>query len=115
MKKFFILFVISFTLFSCTPETNVVISDVCEITQEICYYANLICDSYIPDVDASIISSKKINELKNYANDLKYIYADQKIFPKAQATLSDQQKKYKLIEIRDQLKRIYEQQSTLRH
>jgi len=115
LKKFLLLFVISFSFFSCSPETNTIIENVCDITQEICYYANLICNNYNPATDAPIIDEKKMSELKLYAADLKSIYTSTQFPNKASAPLSNKMVNDKLIEIRDQLKRIYEQQTILRH
>lgn len=115
MKTLFLTILISLSLFSCSPETNVIIENVCDITEEICYYANLICENYNPDVDNSIIDEKKVDELKLYAEDLKYIYTSQQFPQKASVGLSSKMVNDKLIEVRDQLKRIAEQQQLLRH
>lgn len=115
MKTFLLTIIISLSFFSCTPETNTIISNVCEITEEICYYANLICENYNPESDESIIDQKKVNELKLYAEDLKYIYTSQQFPSKANVGLSSKMVNDKLIEVRDQLKRIAEQQQLLRH
>ena len=46
MKQFFLIVIVSILLFPSCSETPQIISDVCDITQEICYYANLVCENF---------------------------------------------------------------------
>lgn len=106
MKKILISFIILFVT-SCSNFSPIA-SDICKISEEICYYANAICDLYgnLPDdsddenVKANLLNSSVI--LKNiYSKSIELKRDENKLLNKSEVI-------HELILIRNQLKSTYE-------
>lgn len=110
MKKIFVVILFSLFFFPRCTEAPVIISDICTITDEICYYADLVCKNFIHNSTLKNSESEKISELKNISDILKFEFSKMKM---KEENLSDQDKnelKYKMLKIRNELREIYEQQ-----
>jgi hypothetical protein len=110
MKIFISLFLILIFFLPACSNVNPIVSDVCEITEEICYYANLVCENFNPD-HSQVDNSKEIkSELLELSNKLKVINVNTSSLSPFQKILAKDSIIYDLINIRDELKKIYETQ-----
>lgn len=108
MKSFILIFsLISFITTSCT-ETPVIVSDVCKITQEICYYSDMICKNFNHTDSKKIINENVIKELNDLKNETMMINDElqNKSLRKSSNQITDYQ--YRLSQIRNDLKKIYD-------
>lgn len=110
MKTFFIVALFSLFLFPSCSETPQIISDVCDITQEICYYANLVCQNFnsidCPE-DQKNATLQKLNSLNFEVKNI----SDQSSNKTLTKNFEYQQEtKYRLMQIRDELRDLYLQQ-----
>lgn len=110
MKHFFLILIISFFLFPSCSETPIIVSEVCDITQEICYYANLVCENF-NEIETPTKEIQALNAQLNQLNfEVKNI-SDHSLDKTLVNNFEYQQEtKYRLIRIRDELKKIYENQ-----
>lgn len=114
MYKFIILFFVAVLFFPSCSQVDPIVDDVCEITQEICYWANLVCENFEPSTIESLEDDKLKSELIAVKEELQFVNAlttDKQLNNK---NFSNDDLKMKLIEVRDQLKRIYERQKIMK-
>lgn len=114
MNKFIILFFVAVLIFPSCSTVNPIVEDVCEITQDICYYANLVCDNFEPSKIESLEDDKLKSELIDLRTELQFLNVSSTNNQQTTKIFSDEDLKFKLIEVRDQLKRIYERQKILK-
>lgn len=113
MKKIFLVLLVSFFLFPSCQNIDPILSDVCEITEEICYYANLVCENFNSD-NMQIKNSDEVKkELQLIAQELKTVNVNTSSLSPQQKIISKDKVLYDLIEIRDRLKEIYNSQQKL--
>lgn len=113
MKNFIVIFLFSLFLFPSCQNIDPIVSDVCEITEEICYYANLVCQNFNPDNTQIKNSDELKKELQLIAQELKVVGVNTSSLSPHQKIISQDKVIYDLIEIRDRLKSIYESQQKL--
>ena len=110
MKQFFLIVIVSLLLFPSCSETPQIISDVCDITQEICFYANLVCENFneidCPE-DQKADAIKQLNSLNFEVKNISDQSQDKSL---AKNFEYQQETKYRLIQIRNELKEMYEKQ-----
>lgn len=110
MKKIFLVLLVSFFLFPSCQNIDPIISDVCDITEEICYYANLVCENFNSD-NLQIKNSDEVKkELQLIASELMTVNVNTSSLSPQQKIISKDKVIYDLIEIRDKLKEIYQSQ-----
>lgn len=109
MKTFLITILFFAALFSSCSNIDPVVSDVCSITEEICYYANLVCENFNKENSENIIDENEKTKLQQIVNDLKYeaMFTSNNFSNKNPIHTSEV--KYRLIQIRNELKKIYEE------
>lgn len=112
MKKLFLFFTLTLFFFSCST-ANESISDVCGITQEICYYANMICDNYDSTFTTKSDLQDLRNELKLVSGYLKLEYNRDQNRKSFSGSLNNFDTKSLLVYSRDQLIQIYSHQKFL--
>lgn len=113
MKNFLIIFIVSLFIFPSCQNINPILSDVCEITEEICYYANLVCENFNSD-NLQIKNSDEVKkELQLIAQELKTVNVNTSTLSPQQKIISKDKVLYDLIEVRDRLKEIYQSQQKL--
>lgn len=107
MKNFLILS--SFLLFTYCSNFAPVASDICKISEEICYYANAICEIYGSIPESNKNESIK-NDLFNSSIILKNIFSKSLILKRDENKLLDKSEVLnELILIRNKLKSTLEQ------
>ena len=95
-----------FPLTSCS-ETPLIVDEICDITQEICYYANLVCDNFNPP-NSSFEKSNEIKpDLKQISFDIKNVLDKTNLMSSDMKIISRESVKAELIQIRNQLKNLY--------
>jgi len=108
LQKFFILIFI-FLFIRCS-ETQPIVNSVCSITEEICYYAHLVCENFNDQTLSKEKSTSIKTELQIVSDELKkeYLFIQQK--KSAKNFESDFNLKYRLMQIRNDLKNIFDEQ-----
>lgn len=110
MKKFFLLLFFSFSFFGFSNCGSVPIaSDICDLTTEICYYAQSIC-ALFPGKALQKSQSQEIKtRILSAKNNLMNLHTDLNTLQKSLNPETEQYFKEELLRIRDQLKLIYEE------
>jgi hypothetical protein len=114
MKKIFLFLVFSILIFQSCAEIDPVVSNVCDITEEICYYANLVCENFNKDATDNLNEEKTKSELIAIVNDLKYEAEFTSNNSNLKSSLQNSELKYRLLQIRNELKTLYEQQQKVK-
>ena len=114
MKKIFLLIVFSSLIFTSCSTVNPIVEDICEITEDICFYANLVCDNWEPSKANSELDLNTKSELIALRDEMQFINATLQPNQQNNKKFSDEDLKIKLIMIRDDLKRIVDRQKILK-
>ena len=91
-----------FPLSSCS-ETPIIVDEICEITQEICYYANLVCENFQPPSSTFEKSNEIKPDLKQISIDLKNVLNNSDLMSNDMKIISRDNVKAQLVEIKNRL------------
>lgn len=100
------MILLSALLYSCTAVPPIV-EEICEITTEICYYADAICNNIPPSVVNSEQAQLFINQLSNRSQEL---FRINQVALESGGAFSEKEREqliFDLIRIRDNLKNLY--------
>lgn len=112
MKNLFAIILLSLTLFSCST-IDPIVEDVCSITQDICYYANLICDNYEPGNISKTQAQEILSALQIVNAELQLEEFKLNRLKLQQTTIANPNTKSVLINARTNLIKIYSEQQKL--
>lgn len=109
MKNLLLFFVPFLFLTTSCGTLPPIVEDVCEITEEICYYANLVCDNFQQNVPAVEKVDQYKKELKIISSSLHRESLIANSLPNDRTNLEHYDFKARLIQIRNELKALAEQ------
>ena len=107
MKSLIFLFLFLPFLFSGCSNSSAIVSDICEVTQEICTYANLICDHFGHNPETAVIEEATFKSLKKVDVELQKMFSVHSQTGKVITQTERDQIYYDLIAMRNYLKKIY--------
>lgn len=110
MKTLLAFLFFTFLIFQSCAEVEPIVSDVCEITSDICYYAEMVCENFNKTPEESFKESQTKQELISIVNDLKYEAEFTSNNFNKNNSLQSSDVKYRLLQIRNELRDLYEKQ-----
>lgn len=113
MKNLFVAILFSIFFFTNCSESPQIISDICTITDEICYYADLVCKNFHQNESLQKSQSSQISDLKNISDELKSEFISLQKFKSSGKEISENELKLRMLKIRNELKEIFEDQLKL--
>lgn len=109
MKKIFLIIAISFTFFNFSScEETLIVGDICDITTEICYYAQSICGIFPKNVEALDSPEEIKYSIHNAKNSLMKLHTELRTLNKSLTSENKQEYLEELHLVREQLKALHD-------
>ena len=109
MKKIFLIIVVSFTFFNFSScEETLIVGDICDITTEICYYAESICGMFPKNVETLDSPDEIKYSIHKAKNSLMELHTDLRTLNKSLTEENRDQYIEELHIVREDLKNLYE-------
>jgi hypothetical protein len=105
MKKFLVVIIFAFTFISCDG-TPPIVSSACEITNQICFYAQAICNAISSKNISEAQKQIKIKELQSIADNMKSFYDKSTLSKSSNTSIRSDQAKEQLNDALNNLKSI---------
>lgn len=114
MKIYLFIILLALLVFPSCSQVNPIVENICDITEEICYYSNLICENWIPSDNNAELDQKEFNELQSIRDEVIILQASLNTGQPINKKEVEVDAVYKLIQIREDLKRMYQRQLILK-